>query len=219
MAGIFITFEGVEGCGKTTQIQLAADCLRGRGYGVVLTREPGGTAIGEKIRHVLLDSTHAGMAPITELLLYAAARHQHVEEVILPALKAGKVVLCDRYADATTAYQGAARNIDLTILDSVHRIATAGLMPKLTILLDCPAKTGLARARARNKREAAAGGQDRFERERMKFHEDVRRGYLAIANAEHGRVSVVDSTQEIEAVHREIIKIINVVLKDAGRGT
>ncbi len=204
MAGTFITFEGIEGCGKSTQISLLAEYLARKGNEVVLTREPGGTQIGERIRSVLLDASHDGMAPIAELLLYAAARCQHIAEVIRPALDAGKVVLCDRYADATTAYQGAARRIDAATLAEVHRIATGGLMPELTILLDCAPSEGLSRAHAR----IAAGGQaaheDRFEREAMAFHERVRQGYLAIAKSEPGRVKVIDASASIEEIQMRI---------------
>ena len=200
MKGLFITFEGIEGCGKSTQIQLLADKLHALGRHVVLTREPGGTAIGERIRAVLLDSSHTAMAPITELLLYAAARHQHLREVICPALEHGHVVLCDRYADATTAYQGAARRIDPEAIRNLHAIATGGLDPDLTILLDCPAGDGLARARARNAQSAHASQHDRFEREELAFHERVRAGYLAIAEAEPQRMRVIDARGTTEEV-------------------
>ena len=210
---MFITLEGVEGCGKTTQLDLLAKHLKGLGHKVLLTREPGGTPIGERIRAILLDSAHSEMEPITELLLYAAARHQHVSEVILEALKSGTIVLCDRYADATTAYQGAARNIDDKVLNEIHRIATGGLMPHLTILLDCPAQVGLGRAIARNAKEKMEGRADRFEREKMAFHERVREGYLAIARAEPGRVAVIDATQDAQTTHRRVIGVVEKKLK------
>lgn len=213
MAGVFIAFEGIEGCGKTTQIRLLCDYLKARGLDVVLTREPGGTAIGDKIRALLLDAQHAGMSPITELLLYEAARNQHIEEVIRPALAAGRIVLCDRYADATTAYQGAARRIDPKFVSEVHRIATGGLMPKLMILLDLSPEEGLKRAMERNSCEEIAGRQDRFEREEMSFHRRVREGYLAIARAEPGRVVVVDAAQGIDVIQRNIVEIVEGKLK------
>ncbi len=207
MRGKFITFEGIEGCGKSTQIEMAASAIRLDGRDALLTREPGGTTIGERIRSVLLDSAHHRMAPIAELLLYAAARNQHVEEVILPAMEAGKIVLCDRYADATTAYQGAARRIDAKILSDIHAIATEGLWPELTVLLDLPAAEGLARARERNRLSDAAN-EDRFEREELEFHERVREGYLAIAKARPERVVVVDASGSVEDVHERIMSVL-----------
>lgn len=208
MAGIFITFEGVEGCGKSTQLELLAQHLKKSGRQVITTREPGGTPIGEKIRAILLDATHSEMKPITEILLYAAARHQHVSEVIQKALTSGAIVLCDRYADATTAYQGAARNIDPAVLNELHQIATGGLGPHLTILLDCPAEAGLRRAQARNAKEDIEGRADRFEREELAFHERVREGYLAIARAEPGRVVVIDVTSDAQTTHRRIVEVV-----------
>ncbi len=208
MKGTFITFEGIEGCGKTTQIKLLASALKGDGRDIVLTREPGGTTIGERIRSVLLDSAHRQMAPIAELLLYAAARNQHVEEVIIPSLEAGKTVLCDRYADATTAYQGAARNIDPEVLKAVHEVATEGLWPKLTLLLDLPASEGLGRALERNRGSAEASREDRFEREALDFHERVRTGYLAIAKREPKRFAVIDASGEVEDVHERILSAV-----------
>lgn len=208
MKGTFITFEGIEGCGKTTQIKLLAEALRCDGRDIVLTREPGGTTIGERIRSVLLDSAHRQMAPIAELLLYASARNQHVEEVIIPSLEAGKTVLCDRYADATTAYQGAARNIDPGVLKAVHDVATEGLWPSLTVLLDLPASEGLGRAMDRNLRDAEASREDRFEREALDFHERVRAGYLAIAKEEPKRFAVIDASGKVDEVQKRIRKAV-----------
>jgi dTMP kinase len=208
MKGTFITFEGIEGCGKTTQIKLLAEALRGNGRDIVLTREPGGTTIGERIRSVLLDSAHRQMAPIAELLLYAAARNQHVEEVIMPSLEAGKTVLCDRYADATTAYQGAARDIDPGVLEAVHDVATEGLWPGLTVLLDLPASEGLGRALERNRANAEASREDRFEREALDFHERVRAGYLAIAKREPKRFVVIDATGSVQEIHERILSAV-----------
>lgn len=212
MSGVFITFEGIEGSGKSTQIHLLEESLKRRNLDLLLTREPGGTAIGEKIRSILLDAAHAGMAPVAELLLYAASRNQHVEEVIRPALGKGRVVLCDRYADATAAYQGAARNIDPDVIADLYQIATGGLAPDLTLLLDCPEDMGLGRARARNSRDPSSCNADRFEREELDFHRRVREGYLAIARAEPNRVVVVDSTKEKTALHAEIVAIVDKVL-------
>lgn len=209
MKAAFITFEGIEGCGKTTQIGLVAEKLKNEGKEVIITREPGGTVIGDRIRAVLLNSAHEKMEPFTELLLYAASRYQHIAEVIRPALSFGKIVLCDRYADATTAYQGAARRIDPKIISEVHRIATDGLMPDLTILLDCPPAKGLGRANARISRGEQNANEDRFEREAMDFHERVRAGYLAIAKTEPKRVKVIDASGSIDEIH----KLVNAELE------
>lgn len=208
MDGIFITFEGIEGCGKTTQIRMVAEHLKKHGHDVLLTREPGGTEIGEQIRKVLLDAAHRDMASITELLLYGAARNQHVREVIRPALAAGKIVLCDRYADATTAYQGAARAIDPEIIDVVHRVATEGVWPAATLLFDLSPVVGLERACARNLCERTAGREDRFEQESLAFHERVREGYLAIARREPGRITIVDANREIDAIQEDVVAIL-----------
>jgi dTMP kinase len=213
MVGAFITFEGIEGCGKSTQIRMLAEALEKSGVDLVLTREPGGTVIGERIRSVVLDSAHEEMAPITELLLYAAARHQHLQEVILPSLQKGRIVLCDRYADATAAYQGAARRIGADLLAKIHTIATGDLWPHLTVLLDCPAELGLARAKHRNAADASQAHLDRFEREALAFHERVREGYLAIAAAEPTRFAVIDATKGIEEMHGEILATVEAFLR------
>jgi len=207
--GQFITFEGIEGCGKSTQIAKLSEYLKKQDLEVLLTREPGGTEISEKIRKILLDSAHTSMDPVTELMLYAASRRQHITEVIEPALTASKIVLCDRYADATTAYQGAARRVDFKILEKLHEIATDGLMPEITILLDCPVEVGLARARSRDAGDGSQGNSDRFEQEKMAFHERVRTGYLTIAKNESDRIHIVDAKQSIEAMQSEIRGIID----------
>lgn len=206
--GVFITFEGIEGSGKTTQIKTLAEYLQEKGLEVVLTREPGGTVIGDKIRAILLNSAHDAITPLAELLLYAAARNQHLSQVIRPAVVEGKIVLCDRYADATTAYQGAARKIGEDVLEAVHNIATDGLMPDLTLLLDLPVETGLGRAISRNVLNKEAKKEDRFEREDLKFHRRVREGYLAIAKKEPARVVVIDATQNIDDLQKEIVKAL-----------
>lgn len=213
MAGLFITFEGIEGCGKTTQIRLLEDFLKLRSHDTILTREPGGTRIGDQIRKILLSVENRGMFPVTELFLYAAARSQHVEEVIAPALKDGKIVLCDRFADATTAYQGAARRIERNFLTQVHNIAANGLKPDLTILLDLPAEIGLKRAWERNERERLTGKEDRFEQEAVDFHERVRDGYLEIAREEPFRVKVFNALEPIDAVHQKVVQEIMKVVK------
>lgn len=198
MKGKFITFEGIEGCGKTTQIKLLDEYLRRNGHKTLLTREPGGTEIGDKIRQILLDPQNKKMHPITELLLYGASRSQHIEELIRPALLEGKMVLCDRYSDSTTAYQGAARRLDLKKLDEMDKIATSSLKPDLTIVIDVAAKDGLSRATKR-------GSPDRLEQEKLDFHERVREGYLSIAKKEPNRVLVVDGSRDIDTVHKKIV--------------
>lgn len=205
MSGCFITFEGVEGCGKSTQIALLAEHLRGAGHEVVVTREPGGTPVAEAIRDVLLDPAHTGMGAMAELLLYEAARAQHVHERIQPALDAGQVVLCDRFADSTTAYQGAGRGIDPAVLRDLHRVATGGVWPACTLLIDLPVETGLERARGR-------GRKDRMEQESLEFHRRVRAGFLALADLEPGRIQVIDGTQPIEAVHKAVRRAVEAVL-------
>ncbi len=213
MAGLFITFEGIEGCGKTTQIRLAQDFLNLRSHETILTREPGGTRIGDQIRKILLSVENRGMFPVAELFLYAAARSQHVFEVIAPALKDGKIVLCDRFADATTAYQGAARRIERNFLTEIHKIATGGLKPDLTILLDLPAEAGLKRAWERNEKEKLTGKEDRFEQEAIDFHERVRDGYLEIARNEPFRVKVINALEPVDTIHQRIVQEIMKVVK------
>lgn len=212
MLGKFITFEGIEGCGKTTQIRILNDFLKLRGYMTLLTREPGGTAIGEKIRQVLLNADFKEMKSMTELLLYAAARCQHVHQIILPAIQEGKIVLCDRYADATTAYQGGARGIDKNFLKNIHQVATNGLKPDLTILLDCPVEIGLQRIRERESEIPGQTNLDRFEKEKIDFHEKVREAYLRIAKEEPGRVKIISALDDIQTIHdkitQEVMRVI-----------
>ena len=215
MKGLFITFEGIEGCGKTTQIELFADHLRKEGKEVLLTREPGGTAIGDEIRKILLKPEHTKMSPKAELLLYAAARAQHVAEKIRPATQQGTIVLSDRYADASTAYQGGARKLSLDLLKSLHQLATDNLMPNITFLLDLPANVGLGRARSRNE---ATGHEDRFENEELAFHEIVRAGYLNIARAEPKRVIVINASHGVDEIHSEIIRVFDIWSLENGRG-
>jgi dTMP kinase len=201
--GIFITLEGIEGSGKTTQIELLKELLTANGFEVLLTREPGGSPIGEKIRHILLDTANAAMEPLTELFLYEASRTQHVEEVIGPALKAGKAVLCDRFYDASTAYQGYARGIGAASVADLNLVATGGQKPDLTIVLDLPVSDGLRRL-----------GQslDRIEGEEATFHEKVRRGYLEIAKTEPARVKVVDASGSPEATFAKVKTIVENLL-------
>jgi len=197
--GFFITFEGVEGCGKTTQIKLLSELLSARGIRAVLTREPGGCPIADKIRAILLDAENRALAPLAELMLYAAARAQHVTEVISPALEAGQIVLCDRFCDATVAYQSFGRGIDRGIIDNLNRHACQGVSPDLTVLVDCDPCVGLERARRRI--EATSGPrEERFELEELAFHNQVRVGYLQLAADEPDRFIIIDGTSCIEEI-------------------
>ena len=209
MKGIFISFEGIEGSGKSTQIKMLNEHIVACGRKTVLTREPGGTEIGEKIRLILLDSSHTNMSPRAELFLYEASRNQHLFEVIQPALKRGDIVLCDRYADATTAYQGAARKISGEVIEEAHRIATESLMPDVTFLLDLPAENGLHRARSRNADDPDMATQDRFENEKIEFHKRVRQGYLDLAKREPSRVRIIDATQDISNIYKDILSEVS----------
>lgn len=209
----FITLEGVEGSGKSTQLRVLAAHLQARGQRVFTTREPGGCPIADAIRAILLDPGNRQLVPRAELLLYAAARAQHIEEVIRPALQAGMTVLCDRFADATTAYQGGGRNLDANLVTQLNAVATAGLRPDLTLLLDFPADLGLARARHRNAC-AAQLHEGRFELEELAFHQRVRAAYLALAAAEE-RFRVIDASGGPEQVSSRLLTAIDAFL--AGR--
>jgi dTMP kinase len=200
---LFITFEGIEGCGKTTQIGHLKAFLEGENRPVLLTREPGGTGIGEKIRQVLLSSESAGIEPMTELLLYTAARVQHWREAISPALAQGKIVLCDRFSDATTVYQGYARGLDLAWIAELHARAVDNVKPNLTFLLDLPVAEGLKRAWKRM--ESHTLKEDRFEKETLEFHQRVREGYLTLARRESDRFIVLDGLKDESSLHREIV--------------
>ena len=206
MSGYFVTFEGIEGCGKTTQAARLKAALEKRGKSVVLTREPGGTAIGTRIRELLLDPTTKGLHALAELLLYEADRAQHVAETIRPALDAGKIVICDRFADASTAYQGAARGLAHDTVEALNRMATGGLEPSLTLLLDVPPATSVQRAR---ERAAKTGDRpDRFEREDLPFHEAVRAGYLEIAGRRPGRFVRIDANRGADDVERDVLDVV-----------
>ena len=207
----FITFEGIEGCGKTTQINLLENFLKAEGLKVVRTKEPGGCPIADDIRAILLDSKNTAMESRTELLLYAASRAQHVLEVIQPALAAGKIVICDRYADSTEAYQGFARQLDMKLVNDLNIIATGGLWPDLTLWLDIPVDTGLSRAIARNG-ESSGPDEGRFEAEAKFFHERCKQGFEAI-NARTGRFTRVDADATPDVVSQRIIEIVKEHLK------
>jgi dTMP kinase len=206
----FITFEGGDGTGKTTQLKALESYFHAQGHACVSTREPGGTALGGMIRQVLLEVGKQPIASPTELFLYLADRAQHVQEVILPAIDEGKIVLCDRYTDSTLAYQGYGRGIDLKLLRQLNEIANRGVEPDLTLLLDCPVELGLSRTVRRQSHAGPAGGrEDRFEREKVEFHEKVRAGFLAMARAEPARFRIIDASRPVEQVAREIQKIVN----------
>lgn len=209
---MFITFEGIEGCGKTTQIKRLAKRLSDHRIKFVSTLEPGGTIIGQGIRRMLLDSRNSRLSPLAELILYEADRAQHVEEVIMPALDQGKWVICDRFFDATIAYQGAGRGLDMDLIMTLNNKVTKGVKPDITLLLDCPPEVGIERALERN--NAFMGdGQDRFEREKMEFHNKVRNAYLEIARKDK-RFSIIDAALPEDAVEKEIFKIISPHLEE-----
>lgn len=199
--GQFITVEGVEGVGKTTNIEFIAAQLKQAGADVVLTREPGGTPLAESIREVLLQPREESVAENTELLLMFAARAQHIAEVIEPALAKGQWVICDRFTDATFAYQGAGRGIALSKIADLEQWVQGDLRPDFTVLLDAPVEVGLARAKKR-------GALDRFEQEKQQFFAKVRQGYLDLASAHPGRYRVVDASQDLTGVQTQITEVI-----------
>lgn len=207
MSGFFLTFEGIEGSGKTTQAQRVAEALRAGGSRVVMTKEPGGTPISDRIRAILLDPTATAMDAMTELFLYSASRRQHVVEVIRPSLDAGMIVISDRYTDATLAYQGFGRTLDFDVLRHLNQLATGGLLPDLTLVFDLPEMAGLGRARARNV-ELAMENEGRFEAEDLRFHRRVREGYLALAAAEPRRFAVVDADGSVDDVMHRVISTL-----------
>lgn len=205
---MFITFEGIEGSGKTTQIRHALEYLKQRGKDCIVTREPGGTVTGQKIRAILLDPESRGMDPSAELLLYVADRAEHVNKVIKPSLSAGKTVLCDRYFDATVAYQGYARGLDIDLLIRMHKLILNDLKPDITFLLDLPPEAGLSRAWKQIEEGERAGIETRFEKEAIAFHEKVREGYLELARQEPGRFIVIDAMKDEDNVRQDIIKAL-----------
>jgi dTMP kinase len=203
MAGRFITFEGGEGAGKSTQIKRLADRLLSLRHQVVVTREPGGTPTAESIRTVLLSGAGEQLGPDGEAVLFAAARADHVDRVIRPALRAGKWVLCDRFADSTRVYQGVGGGADAAILEALERVAVGRTQPDLTLILDVPVATGLARAAKR------AGGPDRFERDELAVHETRRQAFLAIAAAEPDRCVIIDASRTEDATAEAIWKAVS----------
>ena len=214
--GKFITFEGLDGSGKSTQIEKLARGLRARGMAVTVTREPGGTPAGERIREVLLRSTGAGVSPMTEMALMFASRAEHIHEVILPALAEGRVVLCDRFTDSTEAYQGGGRKLGSKPVLALHEILCGGLKPDLTILLDNEVAFSVERARRRNRAHRASRpekNEDRFEQENRAFFGRVRHAYLAIAAREPQRVQIVDARGTPRETHAVILELVRKKLK------
>ena len=208
MTGLFITFEGGEGCGKSTQIAALKARLEALGKTVVQTREPGGTALGESVRNLLqYDDAGQGMSPEAELLLFAASRAQHVRELIAPAIAEGQIVLCDRFLDSTTVYQGVARAIDSKKVDTINQFAIGDTNPDLTILIDLPPEIGLARVHARSD-----GQLDRMEKEAIEFFQAVRQGYLDLAKSEPKRFLVLDGSQSVEELETQIWQKVEATL-------
>lgn len=210
MRGLLITLEGPDGAGKTSQINNIAQILLEQGYSVITTREPGGTVLGAAIRSLLLNPEHGKMTDQAEVLLYAADRAQHVQELILPALSRGDAVVCDRYIDSTLAYQGYGRKLDLEFLEKVNSIATGGLKPDLTLILDVPSEVGLGRII--NGRQKGAG-VDRIEGQALEFHQRVRAGYLDIAVKEPDRCRIIEASGEIEQVSQAVALAVKDFLK------
>jgi dTMP kinase len=208
--GKFITFEGLDGCGKSTQRELLARSLRQQDLPVTVTREPGGTAAGEKIRGLLLDTRTSGLAPMAELALMFAARAQHAEEVILPALAAGQIVLCDRFTDSSEAYQGGGRKLGSKPVRELHRALIGDLQPDLTILMDSDVAASVDRARRRNRdhRKTNASDENRFEQENRAFFTRVHATYLDIAKREPSRVAVVDARGTPDQKPAKILEIV-----------
>jgi dTMP kinase len=208
-SGIFIAFEGIEGSGKSTQLKKLQAQIRASGTNCVATKEPGGTPLADRVRAILLDPSEEGMDPLTELLLYAASRRQHVVEVIRPALEASAVVLTDRFADATLAYQGFGRTIELDRLRWLNEWVTGGLVPDLTLVFDLSETVGLERARARNLESDDRMNEGRLEGEDLKFHRRVREGYLSLAEAEPKRFAVIDASGDVDTVFSRAVSEIS----------
>ena len=210
MRGLFITFEGVEGCGKTTQMEKLAVDLARRGFKILKTREPGGTPVGEKIREVLLDLKNHNLDSRTELFLYLASRSQHREDIIAPALKQGRIILCDRYSDATLAYQGFGRKLNWKFVRMAVDYAALSQQPDITFLLDLDVRKGLARVKKR-------GRTNRLDREKISFHQRVRSGYLQLARTSKGRIKVIDGSLKIPEVKLEIRQHLEPLIKPFSR--
>jgi dTMP kinase len=207
--GKFITFEGLDGCGKSTQMERLATVLRGEGVEVVTTREPGGTPIGERIRAILLDSATLGLSATAELALFFAARAQQIEEIIVPALQEGKWVLCDRFTDSSEAYQGGGRRLGSEAVLTLHRVLCRDRQPDLTVLMDSDVEASVARARRRNLAQSGVTNENRFEQENRAFFERVHNTYRAIARREPQRVVMLDARRPAEIVHADIVRLVH----------
>jgi dTMP kinase len=208
---MFITFEGIEGSGKSTQMEMLVKYLEQKGQKVKAVREPGGTALGERVRALLLTKEEETIEPWSELFLYEACRAELARKVIAPALKDGFIVVCDRFIDSTIAYQGYGRGLSCEAIQGLNELATQGLTPELTILVDCPVEVGLGRALNRSAERVKEGQatEDRFEQEAVAFHERVRKGFLELAGLHKQRIKVVDGSGEIQVIHRGICDIID----------
>ncbi len=211
MAGAFITFEGIDGCGKSTQLRLLASELRVRGLEIVATREPGGTTLGQRLRAALLDVDEQ-VDPLAELLVFAADRAHHVRTLLLPALKTGQIVLSDRYADATVAYQGAGRGFDAKLIQEIVQLATGGLRPDLTLLFDL----SVAESAVRTRRRMANKNSDRLDSEDVAFHTRVRNAYLEIAKSEPERFHVIDARGSTQQTQSMVMNIVIPFLQERG---
>lgn len=207
MKGFFLTVEGIEGCGKTTQLKRLAKHLRDAGHNCVMTKEPGGTPIGDRVRAILLDPQAEGMDSLSELFLLAASRRQNVTEIVQPALEKGAVVLCDRYADASVVYQGYGRGLPLQQVLDINRWATNGITPDLTFVFDLPESVGLERARSRNTTENLMA-ESRLEGEDLAFHRRVREGYLALAKEHQERFAVIEGNRSIDDVFADVLGVL-----------
>ncbi len=204
---MLITFEGIEGCGKSTQAALLANFLRQKGVKVCLSREPGGSSLGRELRRLLLDCSIKHLEPWAELFLYLADRAQHVQEIVRPALQSGQIVIIDRFVDSTLAYQGYARGLDLQELQKMNQLAADHLTPDKTIVLDLSAQTGLERAKIRN-RQGGQDLEDRFEAQSLKFHCRVRQGYLDLASRQPSRIKVLDASGDEKQVFSRVLQAL-----------
>jgi len=213
---MFITIEGIEGSGKTTQLRHMVEFLQSKGHDCVITREPGGTEIGKKIRAILLDPASRNMDRIAELLLYVADRVQHIKEFVTPSLSVGKTVLCDRYIDSTVVYQGYARGLDIGLIYRAHNLILDELKPDITILLDLPPEMGLRRAWKQIDSGKRDSIETRFEEETLVFHEKVRAGYLELSQLEPERFRLIDASQDEAQVRRDILEVLSSVLNRFG---
>ncbi|RKD28826.1 dTMP kinase [Thermohalobacter berrensis] len=206
MKGLFITVEGPDGSGKSTQIKLLSEYLQDKGYDIVITREPGGTKISEDIREIILDDKNTGMSPVTEALLYAASRAQHVYEKVIPALKEGKIIICDRFVDSSLVYQGIARGLGIEKIKEINEFAIQGIKPDVTLFLNIDPELASLRRRARQ-------NQDRLEKESIEFHKKVYDGYLRLTKMYPERIKIIDASKSIEKTFNQIKNEIDCLLK------